>query len=73
MNEPMTDSIYPNSGGGALSEACDVRTPSARDQLAEKKKRLTIQLEQVDAALEALDANPEIERVLTLVGRTVRF
>lgn len=65
---------FTEKGDRALGQYCENdKTPTAREQLATKKKRLTEQLAQVDAALEALDANPEIERVLTLVGRTVRF
>lgn len=49
------------------------RMPTAREQLTSKKRSLEQKLGDVNAALEALDANPEIEKVLTLVGRTVRF
>lgn len=49
------------------------RAPSAREQLNSRKKRLEQELEDVNAAIQALDENPEVEKVLTLVGRTVRF
>lgn len=65
---------YP-MGGTLANAACEKSdcSPTARKQLEQKKARLTKELSDVDAAIEALDANPEIERVLTLVGRTVRF
>ncbi len=64
-----------NAGCGALL-AMDIAAKeesTVRKQLERKKQNLTRQLGEVDEALSALDANPEIERVLTLVGRTVRF
>lgn len=65
---------YP--GGGAINQLADCAAKedsTVRAQLERKKNNLTRQISEVTAALEALDANPEIERVLTLVGRTVRF
>lgn len=58
---------------GQLADYACKGESTVRDQLDRKKVNLTRQLAEVSAALEALDANPEIERVLTLVGRTVRF
>lgn len=49
------------------------RNPTAREQLIRRRADLEEQLKDVTEAISALDSNPEIERVLTLVGRTVRF
>ena len=49
------------------------RMPTAREQLDSKKKRLEAQLLDVNEAIKALDDHPDVEKVLTLVGRTVRF
>lgn len=70
----------PTCGGGSpLGEIQSLVDYAAKDestcrrQLERKKSNLTRQLGEVNEAIAALDANPEIERVLTLVGRTVRF
>lgn len=63
----------PETGSMIAECAKSDRMPSAREQLNRKKASLESQLEDVNAAISALDANPEIEKVLTLVGRTVRF
>ncbi len=49
------------------------RSPTAREQLVRKKTQFERQLTEVNEAIAALDEHPEIEKVLTLVGRTVRF
>ncbi len=41
------------------------------DRLISKKRRLESELKDVNDALDALNANPEIARVLTLVGKAV--
>lgn len=58
----------------SMTGSMDVdRMPSAREQLTRKKQNLERQLEDVNAAIQALDDHPDVEKVLTLVGRTVRF
>lgn len=61
--------------GGAIAayEKYADQSSSVRTQLERKKATLTKQLAETQEALQALNDNPEIERVLTLVGRTVRF
>lgn len=59
--------------GSALNSYDSPKNPSARSQLERRKKDLLSQLSDIDSALQALNENPEIERVLTLVGRTVRL
>lgn len=41
------------------------------DRLKSKKLRLESELKDVNEALDALNANPEIARVLSLVGKAV--
>ena len=48
----------------------DVAT-TVNDRLTSKKLRLESELKDVNAALDALNANPEIARVLSLVGKAV--
>jgi hypothetical protein len=62
------------SYAGALAQ-CDSapRQLSVREQLESQKAALNEKLKTIDAALVALDENPGVEKVLTLVGRTVRF
>lgn len=68
-----TEGKYAEPCGGALNICDSPKNPSARNQLDRRKKDLLAQLSDIDAALQALNENPEIERVLTLVGRTVRL
>lgn len=63
----------PQTAMNSLMDFVSKEESTVRNQLDRKKVNLTRQLAEVSAALEALDTNPEIERVLTLVGRTVRF
>ncbi len=51
-------------------ESVEVAT-TINDRLYSKKRRLELELKEVDEALEALNANPEIARVLTLVSKAV--
>lgn len=68
----MYDELPAESVGYGMKIAED-RQPSAREQLTRKKQNLERQLGDVNAAIQALDDHPDVEKVLTLVGRTVRF
>ena len=46
--------------------------PGIEDQLREAKEHLEVRLADVDAALEALEANPEVLRVMNLVSKAQR-
>lgn len=59
--------------GEALTCDSAPRQLSVREQLESQKATLNEKLKTIDAALAALDENPGVEKVLTLVGRTVRF
>lgn len=57
-----------------LAQCNQIAKPlSVREQLEQQKASLADRMKEVDAALAALDENPGVEKVLTLVGRTVRF
>ena len=45
--------------------------PTMKDKLLGKKQRHEAKLKEVDDALAALEANPEIERVLNLVSKVI--
>lgn len=51
---------------------CDA-SPSLVEMLREKKLRLESQLKETNEALTALEANPEVMRVLHLVTKAGRF
>lgn len=51
-------------------QAVDVQA-SINDKLINKKRRLEAELAETNAALEALEQNPEVAKVLTLVGRAI--
>lgn len=56
--------------GGCEPKACEVST-TLNDRLTAKKRKLETELSETNAALEALAANPEVARVLTLVCRAI--
>jgi len=59
---------------GGLVQTTDARVEIAttiNDRLKSKKLRLESELKDVNEALDALNANPEIARVLSLVGKAV--
>lgn len=53
-------------GGTAIAQ------PSPREHLVWKKERLEKELERVNKAIAAFDANPQIEEVLTLYADALR-
>ena len=61
------------------SECCDVPTAgrarelTVKERLLDQRSRYTETLKEINDAIAALDANPEIEKVLTLVGKTIRY
>ena len=55
------------------AEPIPYRQPSIRDSLCSKRASLEAQLEDVNKAIAALDANPGVEQVLDLVSKTIRF
>lgn len=61
-----------------ITEAgCDVpkqvSAPSPLDTLKRTRLQLESKLGEVNEAITALEANPEIERVLTLLGKAIRY
>jgi hypothetical protein len=52
------------------SAQCEL-TNTVTDRLTSEKRRLESKLADVNAALDALAANPEVAKVLTLVGKAV--
>ena len=55
------------SSGPALTDRCI--TPSIEDRLLQKKERLEQDLQDINAALEALQANPEILKIMVLISK----
>jgi len=54
----------------STSVTCDEQN-TVTDRLQNEKRRLESKLSDVNAALAALEANPEVCKVLTLVGKAV--
>jgi len=60
-------------------ECCDgvtigrARELTVKEKLLDQRNRYMEILKEVNDAIAALEANPEIEKVLTLVGKTVRY
>jgi len=59
--------------GETVAKANTVRRSSATEQLRQKKLRLEEELQEVNQAIAALDSNPELERVLHLVSKAMRY
>jgi hypothetical protein len=57
------------SGGQSIQYLESPRKPTQREQLMVKKLRLTVQLANVNAALGALDENPQLEKFLEVMAR----
>ena len=58
------------TGGLVMAEQCVMpRQTSVRENLKNKKDELTTALADVQAAIDALDANPEVSKVLELLAR----
>jgi len=61
------------------SDCCDAgaigraRELTVKEKLLDQRNRYMEILKEVNDAIAALEANPEIEKVLTLVGKTVRY
>lgn len=53
----------------AEKEAMEIRKPTQRERLMVKRQRLAAQLASVDAALNALDENPNLEKFLEVMAR----
>lgn len=45
--------------------------PTQREQLMAKRQRLSAQLANIDAALAALDAHPDLEEFVKVLGRAI--
>ncbi len=67
----MFESNYPQVPCGTIAN-CDVERAGPLDILEDKKAQLESQLAKVNAALDALKANPEISNLLQLVGKALR-
>jgi len=52
---------------------CEPREETPREKLQYQKQMLEGRLERVNSALAALDAHPDIEKVMTLVGNAIRY
>ncbi len=65
--------MYDNPLTNAAQCGNSAKPQSVREQLLQRKEMLETNLREVGEALDALDENPGVEKVLTLVGRTVRF
>ena len=58
---------YDQRSIAAQSTSC--RAPTVRERLEQQRLEMTQQLEKVNAAIAALDRNPDILEVLELLGR----
>jgi hypothetical protein len=52
-----------------MSIGADYRQPSIEERLLQQKQRLESNLSDVNAALEALQANPEVLKIMCLISK----
>ena len=57
----------------AKAQTPECRKPDLRDGLVNRKNRLEEQLKTINDAIAALNSNPEVAKVLELVGRAGRI
>ena len=67
----MDERTAPMGYQGAEMAASSLKPMSHRDVLVQQKREVETRLENINKAIEALDANPNIEAVLDLLGRTI--
>jgi chaperonin cofactor prefoldin len=51
----------------------EISNPDLKEGLINRKQRLEVQLKDINDAIEALERNPEVARILELVGRAGRY
>ena len=60
-------------GGNPKCETSRLEEPTVTDNLKMKKANLEKQLADVNAAIDALESNPGVEKVLNLISKTGRY
>lgn len=58
-------------GGGGAKALGRIHRPTITQQLEERKKGLLFELKRLNDALDALKANPEVEKVMNLVSKAL--
>ena len=61
--------------GSEVAYCCDTSSKSVPvlDNLKQRRSKIAEELQNVDNAIAALEQNPEIEKVLTLLAKTGRY
>jgi hypothetical protein len=60
---------YPGAGTSACLQGADPYNPTLRDKLLAQRERFTSQLANINSAIEALDKNPNFEKVVNILGK----
>lgn len=61
------------SAGCAVEKMPSIQPPSVLAQLKQQRERAQAQLQDLNQAIEALEANPETVRILDLLGKVRRY
>lgn len=72
MSEALAN-IHCDNVPSSVGQLAPYKEPSMMETLQNKRIVASAKLEEIDAAIAALTANPEIEKVLTAIGRTLRY
>jgi len=62
-----------NNLGGALEKAVSEANPTLKERLLRQRKGLQENLDKVDAAIQALEKNPDLEEFLNIMNRVTRL
>ena len=56
-----------------LGQCVEVQRPTLTERLTQERQGLAARLAELDAAIAALQSNPEIQRILDLVQKVTRY
>lgn len=61
------------TGPDGCSQLISYKEPTMLEQLQNKRVFAATKLAEIDAAIEALTANPDLEKALTAISRSMRY
>ena len=65
--------MYDDNKNLATSGCIEVRRQTLTERLKEERQGLSSRLAELDAAISALEANPQVQAVLDLVQKVARY
>ena len=66
--------MHENYPAEATAKGCiDIHRPTLTERLKDERQGLATRLAELDAALAALESNPEVQKILDLVQKVARY